>query len=152
MMRGMRFVTYVKVIEVRCEPSFLIITEDFNDENEGNVELIHEREYNDDARFVRLAENSNDENDVDRENMSGEHDVDVVESLASWVQNKQNTRQQNSRDSATDTYSTTGIKFRRESKSADKHSSRRNAGDAHGLRRPSYKISVCNAQRFSRLP
>ncbi|XP_014214226.1 uncharacterized protein LOC106643567 [Copidosoma floridanum] len=36
-----------------------------------------------------LDENSNDENDVDNETMSGENDVEVAESLAPWFQNKQ---------------------------------------------------------------
>lgn len=33
----------------------------------------------------------------------GENDVEVAESLASWVQNKQRTKQQNNRDTVTDT-------------------------------------------------
>ncbi|XP_043253981.1 E3 ubiquitin-protein ligase TRIM37-like [Colletes gigas] len=50
-----------------------------------------------------LDDNSNDENDVDDETMSGENDVEVAESLTPWIQNKQRTKQQNNRDSAGDT-------------------------------------------------
>ncbi|XP_011702182.1 PREDICTED: uncharacterized protein LOC105458510 [Wasmannia auropunctata] len=47
---------------------------------------------------ITLLDLTNDENDVDDETMSGENDVEVAESLASWVQNKQRTKQQNNRD------------------------------------------------------
>ncbi|XP_054008559.1 E3 ubiquitin-protein ligase TRIM37-like isoform X3 [Hylaeus anthracinus] len=49
-----------------------------------------------------LDDNSNDENDVDDETMSGENDVEVAESLTPWIQNKQRTKQQNNRDSTGD--------------------------------------------------
>ncbi|XP_018350094.1 PREDICTED: uncharacterized protein LOC108753202 [Trachymyrmex septentrionalis] len=52
---------------------------------------------------ITLLDLTNDENDVDDETMSGENDVEVAESLASWVQNKQRTKQQNNRDTVTDT-------------------------------------------------
>ncbi|XP_071560509.1 uncharacterized protein [Temnothorax nylanderi] len=52
---------------------------------------------------LTLLDMANDENDVDDETMSGENDVEVAESLASWVQNKQRTKQQNNRDTVTDT-------------------------------------------------
>ncbi|XP_011863279.1 PREDICTED: E3 ubiquitin-protein ligase TRIM37-like [Vollenhovia emeryi] len=52
---------------------------------------------------ITLLDLTNDENDVDDETMSGENDVDVAKSLASWVQNKQRTKQQNNRDTVTDT-------------------------------------------------
>lgn len=52
---------------------------------------------------ITLLDLTNDENDVDDETMSGENDVEVAESLASWVQNKQRTKQQNNRDPVTDT-------------------------------------------------
>ncbi|XP_017882456.1 E3 ubiquitin-protein ligase TRIM37-like isoform X2 [Ceratina calcarata] len=47
-------------------------------------------------------DNSNDENDVDDETMSGENDVEVAESLTPWIQNKQRTKQQSNRDSTGD--------------------------------------------------
>ncbi|XP_012540959.2 uncharacterized protein LOC105839299 [Monomorium pharaonis] len=51
---------------------------------------------------ITLLDLTNDENDVDDETMSGENDIEVAESLASWVQNKQRTKQQNNRDTVTD--------------------------------------------------
>ncbi|XP_076227984.1 uncharacterized protein LOC116434883 isoform X2 [Nomia melanderi] len=50
-----------------------------------------------------LDDNSNDENDVDDETMSGENDVEVAESLTPWIQNKQRTKQQSNRDSTGET-------------------------------------------------
>ncbi|KAL6429542.1 hypothetical protein ACFW04_007472 [Cataglyphis niger] len=52
---------------------------------------------------VTLLDLTNDENDVDDETMSGENDIEVAESLASWIQNKQHMKQQNNRDTITDT-------------------------------------------------
>ncbi|KAL0115521.1 hypothetical protein PUN28_010800 [Cardiocondyla obscurior] len=52
---------------------------------------------------VTLLDLTNDENDVDDETMSGENDVEVAESLSSWVPNKQRSKQQNNRNSITDT-------------------------------------------------
>ncbi|XP_029665454.1 uncharacterized protein LOC115236876 isoform X1 [Formica exsecta] len=52
---------------------------------------------------VTLLDLTNDENDVDDETMSGENDIEVAESLASWVQNKQHMKQQNNKDTITDT-------------------------------------------------
>ncbi|XP_011634045.1 uncharacterized protein LOC105425136 [Pogonomyrmex barbatus] len=51
---------------------------------------------------ITLLDLTNDENDVDDETMSGENDVEVAESLASWVQNNQRTKQQNKRDAVAD--------------------------------------------------
>lgn len=51
-----------------------------------------------------LDDNSNDENDVDDETMSGENDVEVAESLTPWIQIKQRLKQQGSRDSNTDAF------------------------------------------------
>ncbi|XP_012225328.1 serine-rich adhesin for platelets-like isoform X2 [Linepithema humile] len=50
---------------------------------------------------ITLLDLTNDENDVDDETMSGENDVEVAESLASWVQNKQCAKQQNNRNTDT---------------------------------------------------
>ncbi|KAG7209064.1 hypothetical protein KM043_015221 [Ampulex compressa] len=50
-----------------------------------------------------LDDNSNDENDVDDETMSGENDVEVAELLNPWIQNKQRAKQQISRDAGPDT-------------------------------------------------
>ncbi|XP_078045247.1 uncharacterized protein LOC144474358 [Augochlora pura] len=86
---------------------------------------LDECEHNE-PHLTLLDENSNDENDVDDETMSGtstnrdsidvqrrgqrdcnldkgENDVEVAESLTPWIQNKQRTKQQNNRDSTGDT-------------------------------------------------
>ncbi|XP_029162768.1 uncharacterized protein LOC114934268 [Nylanderia fulva] len=52
---------------------------------------------------VTLLDLTNDENDVDDETMSGENDIEVAESLAPWIQNKQRMKQQNNRDTTADT-------------------------------------------------
>ncbi|XP_015439600.1 PREDICTED: E3 ubiquitin-protein ligase TRIM37-like [Dufourea novaeangliae] len=63
---------------------------------------LDECEHNE-PHLMLLDDNSNDENDVDDETMSGENDVEVAESLTPWIQNKQRTKQQNNRDSTGDT-------------------------------------------------
>ncbi|XP_047344875.1 uncharacterized protein LOC124947157 isoform X2 [Vespa velutina] len=60
---------------------------------------------NTERTLTLLDDNSNDENDVDDETMSGENDVEVVESLIPWMQNKQRIREQSSRDAIAETYS-----------------------------------------------
>ncbi|XP_026831240.1 uncharacterized protein LOC105284425 isoform X2 [Ooceraea biroi] len=52
---------------------------------------------------ITLLDLTNDENDIDDETMSGENDVEVAESLASWVQNKQHAKQQNNQSAVKDT-------------------------------------------------
>ncbi|XP_076387093.1 uncharacterized protein LOC100879152 isoform X4 [Megachile rotundata] len=87
---------------------------------------LDECEHNE-PHLTLLDDNSNDENDVDDETMSGassnrgsvgdvqrirqrenkldkgENDVEVAESLTLWIQNKQRTKQQSNRDSTGDT-------------------------------------------------
>ncbi|XP_035717788.1 E3 ubiquitin-protein ligase TRIM37-like isoform X2 [Vespa mandarinia] len=60
---------------------------------------------NTERTLTLLDDNSNDENDVDDETMSGENDVEVAESLIPWMQNKQRIREQSSRDAIAETYS-----------------------------------------------
>ncbi|KAK2583315.1 hypothetical protein KPH14_009317 [Odynerus spinipes] len=60
---------------------------------------------NTERALTLLDENSNDENDVDDETMSGENDIEVVESLAPWIQNKQRMKEQNGRDAVAETCS-----------------------------------------------
>ncbi|XP_061928286.1 E3 ubiquitin-protein ligase TRIM37 isoform X2 [Apis cerana] len=84
---------------------------------------LDECEHNE-PHLTLLDDNSNDENDVDDETMSGtssnrgsidnvqrqrenkldkgENDVEVAESLSAWIQNKQRTKQQNNRESTGD--------------------------------------------------
>ncbi|XP_018394310.1 PREDICTED: uncharacterized protein LOC108773090 [Cyphomyrmex costatus] len=69
--------------------------------NEHDI-FMDECEHNE-PNITTLLDLTNDENDVDDETMSGENDVEVAESLTSWVQNKQRTKQQNNRDTVTDT-------------------------------------------------
>ncbi|XP_043512448.1 E3 ubiquitin-protein ligase TRIM37-like isoform X2 [Frieseomelitta varia] len=57
---------------------------------------LDECEHNE-PHITLLDDNSNDENDVDDETMSGENDVEVAESLSPWIQNKQRTKQQSDR-------------------------------------------------------
>ncbi|XP_034182064.1 uncharacterized protein LOC117605172 isoform X2 [Osmia lignaria lignaria] len=63
---------------------------------------LDECEHNE-PHLTLLDDNSNDENDVDDETMSGENDVEVAESLTLWIQNKQRTKQQSNRDNTGDT-------------------------------------------------
>ncbi|XP_066596105.1 E3 ubiquitin-protein ligase TRIM37-like isoform X2 [Prorops nasuta] len=57
-----------------------------SDESENDVCLDYSEHV--EPNTVLLDDNSNDENDVDDETMSGENDVEVAESLPSWIQNK----------------------------------------------------------------
>ena len=63
---------------------------------------LDECEHNE-PHLTLLDDNSNDENDVDDETMSGENDVEVAESLTLWIQNKQRTKQPSNRDNTGDT-------------------------------------------------
>ncbi|XP_015176383.1 PREDICTED: E3 ubiquitin-protein ligase TRIM37-like [Polistes dominula] len=61
---------------------------------------------NTERTLTLLEDNSNDENDVDDETMSGENDIEVAESLAPWMKNKQRIREQSGgRDAIAETYS-----------------------------------------------
>ncbi|XP_033354206.1 E3 ubiquitin-protein ligase TRIM37-like isoform X2 [Bombus vosnesenskii] len=62
---------------------------------------LDECEHNE-PHLTLLDDNSNDENDVDDETMSGENDVEVAESLTPWIQNKQRTKQQSNREGTGD--------------------------------------------------
>ena len=61
---------------------------------------LDECEHNE-PHLTLLDDNSNDENDVDDETMSGENDVEVAE-LTPWMQNKQRAKQQTNRDGTGD--------------------------------------------------
>ncbi|XP_060812021.1 E3 ubiquitin-protein ligase TRIM37-like isoform X1 [Bombus pascuorum] len=62
---------------------------------------LDECEHNE-PHLTLLDDNSNDENDVDDETMSGENDIEVAESLTPWIQNKQRTKQQSNREGTGD--------------------------------------------------
>nr|XP_033326823.1 E3 ubiquitin-protein ligase TRIM37-like isoform X1 [Megalopta genalis] len=109
------------------QPLTLLCSSSSSDSGEFSEHDIYldECEHNE-PHLTLLDENSNDENDVDDETMSGtssnrdsidvqrrsqrdcnldkgENDVEVAESLTPWIQNKQRTKQQNNRDSTGDT-------------------------------------------------
>lgn len=59
---------------------------------------------NTERALTLLDDNSNDENDVDVKTMSGENDIEVA-SLVPWLRSKQRLKEQNTRDTVTETCS-----------------------------------------------
>ncbi|XP_017752334.1 PREDICTED: uncharacterized protein LOC108545305 isoform X2 [Eufriesea mexicana] len=82
------------------QPLNLLSSSSSSDSGELSEHDIYMDECEHNQTYLTLVDdNSNDENDVDDETMSGENDVEVAESLTLWIQNKQRTKQQNNRES-----------------------------------------------------
>ncbi|XP_016844823.1 uncharacterized protein LOC100121202 isoform X1 [Nasonia vitripennis] len=54
------------------------------------------------TNLTLLDDNSNDENDVDDETMSGENDIEVAEALVPWLQNKQKIKYQENKEATSE--------------------------------------------------